>query len=126
MVELGGSWEREIRSWCAAAGSDGKTDYNPCRAAAAAVMQHRLHCTPMKLSVIIITKNEADNIQACLDSVSFADQRIIVDSGSTDATVAIARAAGAEVIETTDWPGFGAQKNRALQASQGEWVCHSF
>ncbi len=75
----------------------------------------------MKLSVIIITKNEADNIQACLDSVSFADQRIIVDSGSSDATVAIARAAGATVIET-DWPGFGPQKNRALQAAGGEWV----
>jgi glycosyltransferase involved in cell wall biosynthesis len=75
----------------------------------------------MKLSVIIITKNEADNIQACLDSVSFADQRIIVDSGSTDGTVAIARAAGATVIEA-DWPGFGPQKNRALDAAGGEWV----
>lgn len=75
----------------------------------------------MKLSVIIITKNEADNIQACLDSVSFADQRIIVDSGSTDGTVAIARAAGATVIET-DWPGFGPQKNRALDAADGDWV----
>lgn len=104
-----------------AAGIDGKTDYNPCRAAPAALMQHRLHCTLMKLSVIIITKNEADNIQACLDSVSFADQRIIVDSGSTDGTVAIARAAGATVIET-DWPGFGPQKNRALDAAAGEWV----
>jgi glycosyltransferase involved in cell wall biosynthesis len=76
----------------------------------------------MKLSVIIITKNEADNIQACLDSVSFADQWIIVDSGSTDGTVGIARAAGATVIETTDWPGFGTQKNRALDAATGEWV----
>lgn len=54
----------------------------------------------MKLSVIIITKNEADNIQACLDSVSFADQRIIEDSGSTDGTAAIARAAGATVTGT--------------------------
>lgn len=76
----------------------------------------------MKLSVIIITKNEAANIQACLDSVRFANQRIIVDSGSTDDTVAIARAAGATVIETADWPGFGPQKNRALDAAQGEWV----
>ncbi|CAN5206562.1 glycosyltransferase family 2 protein [soil metagenome] len=76
----------------------------------------------MKLSVIIITKNEEDNIQACLDSVSFADQWIIVDSGSTDATVSIARAAGATVIETADWPGFGIQKNRALEAASGEWI----
>ena len=75
----------------------------------------------MKLSVIIITKNEADNIQACLDSVSFADQRIIVDSGSTDGTVALARDAGATVIET-DWPGFGPQKNRALDEETGDWV----
>jgi glycosyltransferase involved in cell wall biosynthesis len=76
----------------------------------------------MKLSVIIITKNEADNIQACLDSVRFANQWIIVDSGSTDNTVAIARAAGATVIETADWPGFGPQKNRALDAADGDWI----
>ncbi len=77
---------------------------------------------PMKLSVIIITKNEAGNIQACLDSVAFANEWIIVDSGSTDGTVAIARAAGATVIETPDWPGFGPQKNRALDAATGDWV----
>lgn len=76
----------------------------------------------MKLSIIIITKNEAANIQACLDSVRFADEWIVVDSGSTDNTVAIARAAGATVIETTDWPGFGPQKNRALDAATGEWI----
>ena len=76
----------------------------------------------MKLSVIIITKNEADNLQACLDSVKFANEWIIVDSGSNDGTVAIARAAGATVIETTDWPGFGPQKNRALDAATGDWV----
>jgi glycosyltransferase involved in cell wall biosynthesis len=76
----------------------------------------------MKLSVVIITKNEADNIQACLDSVKFADQWIIVDSGSTDGTAEIARAAGATVIQTADWPGFGPQKNRALDAAQGDWV----
>src|SRR4051812_12782787 len=76
----------------------------------------------MKLSVVIITKNEADNIQACLDSVKFADQWIIVDSGSTDGTVDIARAAGATVVQTADWPGFGPQKNRALDAAQGDWV----
>jgi glycosyltransferase involved in cell wall biosynthesis len=76
----------------------------------------------MKLSVIIITKNEAGNIQACLDSVRFANEWIIVDSGSTDGTVEIARAAGATVLQTADWPGFGPQKNRALDAAQGEWI----
>jgi glycosyltransferase involved in cell wall biosynthesis len=76
----------------------------------------------MKLSVIIITKNEADNIQACLDSVKFANEWIIVDSGSTDSTVWLAKTAGATIIETDDWPGFGAQKNRALDAATGEWI----
>jgi glycosyltransferase involved in cell wall biosynthesis len=76
----------------------------------------------MKLSVVIITKNEADNIQACLDSVKFADQWIIVDSDSADGTADIARAAGAIVVQTADWPGFGPQKNRALDAAQGDWI----
>lgn len=76
----------------------------------------------MNLSIIIITKNEAHNIADCLASVAFANQWIIVDSGSSDATVAIAHAAGATVIETTDWPGFGLQKRRALAAATGDWV----
>jgi len=76
----------------------------------------------MKLSVIIITKNEAANIRDCLDSVKFANEWIIVDSGSTDGTVEIARDWGATVIERPDWPGFGPQKNRALDAATGDWV----
>lgn len=76
----------------------------------------------MRLSVIIITCNEADNIVDCLASVEFADERIVLDSGSTDGTVELARAAGARVESTTDWPGFGPQKNRALDLAQGEWV----
>jgi glycosyltransferase involved in cell wall biosynthesis len=76
----------------------------------------------MKLSVILITKNEALNLGPCLESVLFADQIIVVDSGSADSTVEIARAAGAQVIQTADWPGFGRQKNRALDAASGEWV----
>ncbi|HYD80964.1 MAG TPA: glycosyltransferase family 2 protein [Paucimonas sp.] len=76
----------------------------------------------MKLSVIIITKNEAAHIRDCLDSVKFANEWIIVDSGSTDGTQDIARAFGATVIETADWPGFGPQKNRALDAAHGEWI----
>ena len=76
----------------------------------------------MKLSVIIITKNEARYIQECLESVKFANEWIIVDSGSTDGTQDIARAFGATVIETPDWPGFGPQKNRALDAATGDWV----
>ncbi len=76
----------------------------------------------MNLSVVIITRNEAHNIGDCLASVAFANQWIIVDSGSTDGTVGIARAAGATVIETIDWPGFGPQKNRALAAATGDWI----
>lgn len=76
----------------------------------------------MKLSVIIITKNEAANIAACLKSVAFADEFIVVDSGSTDGTVELARALGARVEVTSDWPGFGPQKNRALDLATGDWV----
>src|SRR5690625_4755128 len=74
------------------------------------------------LSVIIITKNEADNIADCLDSVAFADEWIVVDSGSTDDTCRIAREKGADVVSTSDWPGFGPQKNRALERASGQWV----
>ncbi|MYN13849.1 glycosyltransferase [Pusillimonas sp. TS35] len=76
----------------------------------------------MTLSVIIITKNEAANIGACLDSVAFADEIIVLDSGSTDGTREIAAARGARVSLSDDWPGFGIQKNRALDLATGEWV----
>jgi glycosyltransferase involved in cell wall biosynthesis len=76
----------------------------------------------MKLSVILITKNEASNIRECLESVRFANEWIIVDSGSTDGTIDIAREFGATVISTDDWPGFGPQKNRALDAATGDWI----
>lgn len=75
-----------------------------------------------RLSVAIITKNEAHRIEACLDSVAFADEIVVVDSGSTDATCELARRRGAKVIQTADWPGFGRQKNRALDACRGVWV----
>ena len=74
------------------------------------------------LSVIIITKNEAAHIEACLASVSFADEIIVLDSGSTDGTVEIARGLGATVHQSPDWPGFGPQKNRALALATQEWV----
>lgn len=75
-----------------------------------------------RLTVILITKNEAANIRDCLSSVAFADEIIVVDSGSTDGTAAIAREFGAHVHEYPDWPGFGAQKNRALDRATGDWV----
>jgi glycosyltransferase involved in cell wall biosynthesis len=77
---------------------------------------------PPSLSVILITHNEAGNIAACLASVAFADEWIVLDSGSTDATCEIARSFGANVVAAADWPGFGAQKNRALALARGRWV----
>lgn len=76
----------------------------------------------MRLSVIVITRNEAGHIGACLDSVAFADEIVVLDSGSTDDTVAIARARGARVEVVEGWPGFGPQKNRVLDLATGEWV----
>jgi glycosyltransferase involved in cell wall biosynthesis len=74
------------------------------------------------LSVILIVRNEAHCLARCLRSISpIADEIIVLDSGSTDQTVSIARSFGAKV-EVTDWPGFGPQKNRALDRARGEWV----
>ena len=74
------------------------------------------------IAVIVITRNEATRLRACLASVAFASEIIVVDSGSTDGTVALAKELGAKVTQTTDWPGFGAQKNRALDLVTSGWV----
>lgn len=85
-------------------------------------MEARAQKTGMTLSVIIITKNEERHIGECLDSVSFADEIIVLDSGSSDRTREIAREKGAKVHESVNWPGFGPQKNRALDLATGDWV----
>jgi len=74
------------------------------------------------LSVILITHNESRNVLACLQSVAFADEWIVVDSGSSDDTRDIAAGFGARVVQTPDWPGFGPQKSRALALARGRWV----
>jgi glycosyltransferase involved in cell wall biosynthesis len=73
------------------------------------------------LSVIIVAKNEAHNIVECVHSCSFADEILVLDSGSSDGTPELARQAGARVIET-DWPGYGPQQQRGIGWAQSEWV----
>jgi glycosyltransferase involved in cell wall biosynthesis len=75
----------------------------------------------VRLSAIVITRDEAANIGECLDSLAFCDERIVVDCGSSDNTLMIARQKGAR-IGFHEWPGFGAQKNYALSMARGDWV----
>ena len=75
----------------------------------------------MSLSVIIIAKNEQASIRRCLESVKWVDEIVVLDSGSTDDTVSICGEYTAHV-QQTDWPGFGAQKNRALDRATGDWI----
>ena len=76
------------------------------------------------LSVVIITKNEEANIRRCLISVQWADEIIVLDSGSRDSTVDIAKEFTDNVFTTlpTDWQGYGVQKQRALAHATGDWV----
>ncbi len=76
----------------------------------------------MTLSAIIITKNAGDMIRRCIESVAWADEIIVVDSGSSDDTADICRALGVHFSVTPDFPGFGPQKNRALDAATSDWV----
>ncbi len=79
------------------------------------------HGSAPLLSVVVITLNEADRIGLLLESVSSADEVIVVDSGSTDRTVEIARAAGARVIHH-EWEGYARQKQFAMEQASGRWV----
>ena len=72
-------------------------------------------------SVAIITLNAATQLEACLQSVRFADDIVVVDSGSTDGTQALAERYGARVIDQT-WLGFGPQKQFAVNAARHDWV----
>lgn len=73
------------------------------------------------LSATIITLNASRHLPACLDSLAFCDEIVIVDSGSTDDTLEIARQRGARVIHH-DWPGFGRQKQYAVEQAAHEWI----
>src|SRR5437773_12501607 len=75
----------------------------------------------MPLSVAIITRNAVSQLEHCLASVAFADEVVVVDSGSTDGTVELATRRGARVVRK-EWLGFGAQKQFAVDAASHEWV----
>lgn len=74
------------------------------------------------LSAIVITKNEEAVIKRCLDSVQWADEIIVVDSGSTDRTMEIAQQLHARAVVTPDWPGPGPQRNRAIAHATKDWI----
>jgi glycosyltransferase involved in cell wall biosynthesis len=74
-----------------------------------------------KVTVTVITLNEAANIRECLESAKWADELLVVDSGSTDGTADLARAAGARVIVRA-WPGYAAQKNYAASEATHDWI----
>lgn len=74
-----------------------------------------------RLSVTVITRNEEEQLRACLASVAWADELVVVDAESDDKTVAIARDFTDAVI-VRPWPGFAAQKNFALERAHGDWT----
>ena len=90
--------------------------FNPLSSIPMDDSQHRL-----PLSLIVITHNEAKTLASCLNSVNFAAEKIVIDCGSTDDTVAIAKANGARVIHQ-DWLGFGLQRQFATSQASFDWI----
>lgn len=77
----------------------------------------------VRLSVVLIVKNEALNLAACLDSVKdLADEIVVLDAGSDDETVNVAESYQANVYVNADWPGFGKQRQIAQQYASGDWI----
>jgi glycosyltransferase involved in cell wall biosynthesis len=74
------------------------------------------------LSAVIVAQNEERNIGRALQSVAFCDEILLVDSGSTDGTRAVAAAAGVRVLVNAPWPGFVAQRDFAVRAAGHDWV----
>ncbi|RNC68900.1 MAG: glycosyltransferase family 2 protein [Desulfuromonadales bacterium] len=76
----------------------------------------------MKITATIIAKNEEKNLPACLESLDFADEIVVVDSGSTDRTGDICRSHPKVRYEIREWDGFGRQKNAAADLALNDWV----
>lgn len=75
-----------------------------------------------RLSIGILTLNEEARIGTCIESAAFADEVIVVDSGSRDRTLEIAQAKGVAVYSYPDWQGFAVQRNRLLEHATGDWI----
>ncbi|QCR37654.1 glycosyltransferase family 2 protein [Nissabacter sp. SGAir0207] len=75
-----------------------------------------------RLSVVLIAKNEAELLPECLRSVAWADEIVLLDAGSHDATADIARQAGAKVYQHETWEGFGKQRQRAQSYATGDYI----
>jgi len=78
--------------------------------------------SPLRLSIGILTKNESALIGRCIESAAFADEIIVLDSGSTDNTLDIARGLGAKIFVSEDWQGFAVQRNRLLERVTGDYI----
>lgn len=74
------------------------------------------------LSVVLITHNEAENLAACLHGVTWADEIVVLDSGSNDGTTEIARRFTDKVFVNVDWQGFGQQRQRAQEMASCDWI----
>ena len=75
------------------------------------------------LSVVVLTKNEEERITACLESVKWADEIIVIDSNSSDKTQEITKKYTEKVI-TLDTPDFDIRRNRGIEEAKGEWVLY--
>ena len=74
------------------------------------------------LAAVLIVKNDAQNLAACLTTLDWVDEIVVLDSGSTDQTQAVSEAAGARFFVNNDWPGFGKQRQIAQSHVQSEWI----
>lgn len=75
-----------------------------------------------KLSAVLITKNEIANIEACLATLKWTDEIVVLDTGSEDDTLQVAKEQGAKVFTLDKWEGFGKAKQRAVDLAAYDWI----